>query len=441
MQSKVEKLPGSKVKITVGLNQEEFKKYLDQAITHLSKDVEIKGFRRGQAPQDLVLKSLSMEKIVDHALEHLVPETYSQAVKENKLVPISQPKIKVTKFVDRELLEYEAEVEIIPEITLGDWKKIRLKPEKAEVQDSQIDEVLKRLQKQFAKSSPTPASGKKGDRLTIDINSARLTLSPGKEIERLLAKNFSFILGEGIFIPGFEEKIIGAKKGEEREFEIIFPADFKDKELAGKEVKFKILVKEIENIELPLIDDEFSKKISGKNLEDFKKQIYKDLLSQAIAKEERKFETKILKKILEGAEIDALPETLVEAEIEGIIENIKENISSQGGSFDDWLNHTKKTLEELKKEILPQAEENVKLGFLLGEITKEENIKVTEQEIDEIIKKEEEFLKEELRNVKEGGEMINRFREYYSSPEIRAELERKILGQKTLDHIKAVMTQ
>lgn len=376
-----EKLTKSRIKLVIEISQKELEKFINQAYQEISQNLKIPGFRPGKAPKFLIEQEVGNDQIQQKILEIALPNTYYQAIKENKILPIGPPEIKLIKFVPQELLVYEAIISVIPEIDLGDYKdkikKSGLKLKKPKITSQQIEAVIKNLQRQKAKIKKVQRPSKKGDRVEIDFE----VFIEGKKIDEASSKNYPLIIGEGVMIPGFEENLIGLKKDEEKKFSLKFPDEFFKKELAGKKADFKVKIKEIHELDLPQVDDKFAQGIGVKDLKTLKSDIEKSLFEDLLKQNRIDFQEKMIDKLIGDVEID-VPIVLIQEEIDSMIKNLEKRLSNTGITLERYLEQIKKTKEDLKKEWQPEAEKRIKIALILDKIARKENIKVSEEEID-----------------------------------------------------------
>ncbi len=378
MKSSIKKLPKSKVELKVEIPQEEFQKFVQESIKELGQDLEVKGFRKGQAPENVVKENIGIDKILSHAAEKAVREKYSQVIERKEIEPISQPKVEVLKLAEGNDFEFKLTTTVLPEIELPDYKKMASKVEKKEVSvsDQEVEDALKWLQKSRSKFTPVERESKKGDFVEIEYESPQIENS--KKIKD------GFESGKGHFIPGFEEKLEKVKKGDEKEFSLTFPKDYKKEELAGKKADFKVKVNEVKEMEVPEINDEFASKMgSFDNLEALKKNIKEGLEQEKKNAEKQRRRNQILENIAEKIKVE-IPEELIESEKNKLFEDFKQNISQRMKmSFEDYLSSVKKDKKEIEDSFLSQAEKKIKFFLILKEIGKKEDIKIEEKEIEE----------------------------------------------------------
>ena len=378
----IKKLPKSQVEIEISVPAAEFEKFIDEAAEHLSKDLKIDGFRPGKAPRNIVEQKVGAEKILAHGAEHAIKKTFVDATHANKLDTIGEPKITITKIAAGNDLEYRAIAAVMPEITLSSYRKDVKSVKKSEsekVTDEQIQKELENLQKSRAKLVTVSRGAKTGDRVEIDFE----VLVDGKPIEGGAAKKHPLTIGENYFIPGFEDNLVGMKEQAEKEFELAFPKDYHQKELAGFPAKFKVKMVLVQEKDLPKIDDEFAKSLGKfENLEALKKSLAEGIELEQKRKSDEKWRTAVIEKIAVESQID-LPELLVEQELDKMMAEFEQNIAQMGLKLETYLENIKKSKSEIVKGWQETAEKRVRAALVLKEIAKAEEIEVPAKEIEE----------------------------------------------------------
>lgn len=381
MKSDIKKLPKSMVEITVEVGVEEIQPYLKKAAIKISETAKIEGFRPGKAPYEIIKGKFGDMAILQEAIDDIIIKTYTEVVKENNIVTLGQPQINVEKVAPENPFIYKATVTILPKVKLGDFSKISLKREEIKVTDEQVEKIIEEIRTMRAKENKVEREAKSGDLVKIDFNVYR----DGVPIENGKNQNYPLTLGENKFIPGFEDNLIGAKTGEEREFKLDFPKEYHEKSLAGKPAEFKVKIVEVAEIIKPEITDELAKEISGgafKTVEELKENIRTNVLAEETNKQDRKLEVEMLEAVARASEFEELPEMLVHEEIHLMIHELQDAIAKQGMKFDDYLAAIKKTMDDLEKEMEPQAEIRVKTSIIAREIYQEQKMAVTPDEVE-----------------------------------------------------------
>ncbi|MDD5489850.1 MAG: trigger factor [Candidatus Moranbacteria bacterium] len=382
----IRKLPKSQLEINISVPANELEKFLDMASEELSKDMKIAGFRPGKAPRKIVELRVGSEKVLAHAAEKAVKKKYVESIAKNKIEAIGEPKITITKIAPGNDLEFKAVVGIMPEISLGDYRK-RVKgikksePEK--IKPEEIQKELEYLRKSRAKLIAVSRAAEKDDYVEIDFN----VLVDGKEIEGGKSQNHPLTIGESYFIPGFEENLIGMKANDEKEFALEFPKDYHKKELAGKPATFKVKMNLVQKKELPEMNDDFAKSLGKfENLESLKKSVLEGMEMEQKKKSEEKRRQEILEKIISECQTE-IPDVLLESELEKMMAEFEQNIAGMGMKLDDYFTSIKKTRDVVRKGWMESAEKRVKSALALREISKLENLSPESTEIEEEMNK------------------------------------------------------
>ncbi len=375
MEIKVERLKQSKVKLVITLEPKEMIKHFNHAYEHVAPTAKLPGFRPGKAPRKLIESTIGVSRILGEGLDQAISEGYLKALKENNLSSMSSPSIKINKYpnygeTEEEIanpLEFEMEIMVFPEVTLADYSKIKIeKPKKEEVKEEDIKKILDNLQKQKASFVEIDREAKDGDWVEVSFEGSL----KGVKIDSMCSKNHPLILGEKSLIPGFEEQIVGMKKGEKKTFKIKFPKDYHAKEYAGKEAEFSVDIINLKEVKLPPIDDTFAADFGQKNADELIEAIKKNLSLELDKKYQDDLENKVLDKMLPLVKADIADE-MVNQEVNRIFTGYQEQLKGMGMNFETYLSSVKKTAEELQKEMRPTAEKNIKIGLMLGKIVDE----------------------------------------------------------------------
>ena len=372
------KLPKSEIEISFELPWEEFKPYVDKAYSILGENIVVKGFRKGNVPQDILEKEIGSDKILAQAADLTVKDKYPQAIYRENIEPISSPEVNIIKLAQGNPFEFKVKVSILPDIVLPDYKTIafQIKKKEISVTDQDVKDALKWVQQSRAVFTPLDREAKKDDFIEIEYQSP--------QIENNKIFKDKFILGKANIAPGFEENLEGMKKDEQKEFSVIFPKEHNNKVLAGKDITFKVTMKSLQKMELPELNDEFASKLGEfKDLDSFKKNIKENLEKEKELEQKQKIRNEILEKIAQESKSE-LPEILVENQKDSLLEELKQKVD-QGLKipFEEYLKQIKKTEKEIKDSFIDTAEKRVKNFLALKKIGKEEEIKVSKEEIEE----------------------------------------------------------
>lgn len=384
MKIAVKNLPKSQYELTVEVPAEELEKQLDRAVENLSKAVKIEGFRPGKATFEVLKRKIGELSIWEEAARLVIGRQTDGVIKENiKEQMIGRPEISILKLAPGNPLEYKVIVTVLPETTLGAYKDLKIRRERVEVKDEEIERIVTDLREMRAKEALVDREAGEGDKVIVDINMF-LDKVP---VEGGQGSGTAVIIGKGYVVPGFDKHLIGAIKGEEREFELPYPSDHHQKNLAGKLVQFKVKVREIYGRELPSIDESFLATFGLKSETEFKTNIKESLLKEKEEKARQKAEIVMIDKIIDKARFGELPESLIENEGETMLAELEHNLEHQGAKFEDYLKSIGKSRAELLLELLPDAVKRVKSALIIRQIAELEKIEASEAEVDEEIAK------------------------------------------------------
>ena len=396
MKTKLKKLSDSRVEITVTLDAKDLKDASEKALEKLAKEIRVEGFRKGKVPVEVAKKFVPENDLNAETADIAVRNTIIKAFQDNERSPLVLPSANITKYVPGDLLEYVATADIIPEIKLGDYKKLGVKMGTAKVTEKDIENVLNNIATSFAEKKAIKRAAKLEDEVVIDFTGKK----DGKAFDGGSAKDYKLTLGSGSFIPGFEDGIVGHEPGDKFELKLTFPKDYGVKDLAGAKTVFEVLLKQVNEITKPKIDDELAKKCGPfKTVAELKADIKKNLASQTEHREEEKFKDDLIKALVEKSKVPA-PEILVDDQMRIIRDDITRNATSQGLSLDDYLKRAGETKESWEKEARKIAEQRVKASLALQTLAVEQKITVSDDlvaakiaELKDVYKKSPEALK------------------------------------------------
>ena len=381
----IKKLPKSKIEVTASIPSSEWEKSIDGAVKKMAQSVKIEGFRPGKAPREVIEQHVGVETILYEAGEMAMKKHWESVIREKKLDVIGRPQGEITHLFLGEDLKYRIVSDILPEVQMKDtWKKKvkRYVEDKKpiEVVDKDSPLVLKeieRLAQSRAVHTPVEREAKTGDSVILDFQ----VFLDGVVIEGGTSKDHALLLGSGVFIPGFEEHIVGMKASEEKTFELDFPKEYHAKHLAGKKAKFEVKVKRVEQRDIPPIDDTFAISLGKFNdLSDLKSNISQGITQEHHEKEKQERRSEILNILLDHSEME-LPDILLEEELHSMMHDFEYRITSSGMSFDQYLQQVKKTREDVHEMFREGAEKRVKGNVIFAHIAKEENIQPTSEEV------------------------------------------------------------
>ena len=410
--------------VDVTASAEELSKIKNKVLHMLAPSVKVAGFRNGKVPIEVVEKNIKDEVLQNEFLNEAVNTLYVGAIKEERLRPVSQPKVTVKKFVPYSELEISLEIEVVGKIKLPNYKKITIKRKEVKITEDQIKEVLTNLQQRTSEKKEVNREAKSGDEAIIDFKGFD---KKGEPVSGADGTDYPLVLGSGSFIPGFEDNVIGMKIGEEKSFDVTFPKDYGVKTLQNAKVNFTVTLKKLNEVVLPNLDDEFAGKIGPfETLKQLKDDINKQLESDASARAEADFEAAMINDLADKTVVE-VPESLVKEQEEMIISEIKQNASQRGMSYEDFIATSGMSEEEfMKKEVSKEALRRVKAGLMLSEIADEQAIEVEPEELEARIQ----VLKGQYRDPKMHEEL--------DKPENRREINSRIRTEKVIKYLKTV---
>ncbi|HAM1644930.1 TPA: trigger factor [Listeria monocytogenes] len=383
MSVKWEKQEGNVGKLTFEIEQEKVKEGLDRAFVKVRKTLNVPGFRKGKVPRQIFNQRFGEEALFQDALDILLPEVYSAAIDEAAIDPVDTPQVNIESMEKGETWVLTAEVTVKPEVKLGDYKGLEVEKRETELTTEELEAELKQLQERQAElvvKEDAPAEN--GDTVILDFEGFK----DGVAFEGGQAENHSLELGSGQFIPGFEEKLVGLKAGDEADIELTFPEEYHAEDLAGQPVVFKVKLHEIKTKEVPALDDELAKDIDEEveTLDELKEKISKRLQE---AKEESVAQAKqeeVIAKAVENAEVD-IPHAMVHHEADHLMNHFAQDLQAQGLTPELYYQFTGQTEEAMHAQMEKDAEKRVKMNLVLEAIAEAENIEPTEEAIDEEI--------------------------------------------------------
>ena len=423
MKVNTKKLSDTSVEIKVVLDKNDLKVAEEKAVERLAKDVKVEGFRKGKAPLDIAKKNINPNDLASVALDIAVRTSVPKAFEEAKSAPLMIPNVEVTKFVPGETAEYTAKADILPEVKLGDYKKLGVKKETVKVADKDVDEILENIQNAYAESKVAKKKAELLDEVVIDFEGSL----NGEKFEGGAAKDFKLKLGSHQFIPGFEEGIVGHESGDRFDLELTFPKDYHADKLAGQKTVFNVLVKQVNEIVKPELDDELAKKCGPfKNIDELKADIKKNIEAQNNIKADEKFKDDLVNKLVEKSTVSA-PEIMVKDQLRMIRQDIEANAMQQGLHFEDYLKQTGQTEEDWEKAAREIAEKRVKASLCLQILARDEKIEAADEVVDAKINELREVYKkskEALKNLKD--------------PNVRQDIKNRLTIEKTLNYLVEV---
>ena len=384
MSITVEKIASNKVKLSFDIDAAKFDEAMSKAYIKVRGQVNIPGFRKGKAPRKMIENMYGEGIFYDEAFELIFDEVYGPAVEENKVDVVDRPEIEIQQIGAGKNLQFTAEVFVVPEVTLGEYKGIAVKKETTEVTDAQVDAKLEEERnKQATEVEVDDRAVIEGDTVNLDYSGS----VDGVAFAGGTAEGQTLKIGSHTFIPGFEEQMVGMSIGEEKDLNVTFPEKYHSDELAGKAAVFHVKVNSITATELPALDDDFAKDISEfDTLDEYKADIRAKLEAQAAERDQNAFTNAVVTKVMENATVE-IPNAMIERQIDSMMRDFEYRLMGQGLKLADFMKYTGQDMKAFRENYRGQAEQSVKAHLVLSAIEKAEAFEPSAEAIDEQIAK------------------------------------------------------
>ncbi len=398
MSLQVEKLEKNMAKLTIEVPAGDLEKALQNAYKKQKNKIVLPGFRKGKVPRQMIEKMYGAEIFYDDAVNELMPKAYAEAYEECELDIVSRPEVDVVQIEKGKPFIFTAEVALKPEVTLGEYKGLEVDKISTRVTQKEIEEKLKEEAEKNARTvTVEDRAVENDDEVIMDFEG----FVDGEAFEGGKGENYPLTIGSGSFIPGFEEQLIGVETEKEVEVKVTFPEDYHAEELKGKDAVFKCTVHEIKAKELPEIDDEFAAEVSEfDTLDEYKAELKAKIKEQKESEGKRKQEDQVVEKAVENASYE-IPEAMITTNISQMEEDFARRMQSQGLTMEQYYQFTGMTEEKMEEEMRPQAVKRIETRLVLEAIAKAENIEISDEKLDEEIKKMAETYKMEADKLKE----------------------------------------
>ena len=398
MSLQVEKLEKNMAKLTIEVSAEELEKALQTAYNRQKSKISIPGFRKGKVPRQMIEKMYGAEIFYDDAANALIPKAYSDAYDECELEIASQPKIDIVQIEKGKPFIFTAEVAVKPEVTLGEYKGLKVDKVSNRVTQKEIDA---KLQEEAEKNARTITVEDRpvqdGDEVILDFEG----FVDGEAFEGGKGENYPLTIGSGSFIPGFEEQLIGVNSGEEKEVKVTFPEDYHAEDLKGKEAVFKCTIHEIKAKELPEIDDEFAAEVSEfDTLDEYKADIKAKIKEKKESEGKTKQENQAVEQAIANATMES-PDAMIDTQARQMLDDFARRMQQQGLTMEQYCQFPGQTTAKMLEDLKPQAVNRIQTRLVLEAIAKAENIEISDEKLDEEIDKMAEMYKMEADKLKE----------------------------------------
>ena len=398
MSVQVENLEKNMAKLTVEVSPEDFEKAVQAVYMRNKNKITIPGFRKGKAPRIMIEKMYGAGIFYEDAANELIQEEYPKAAEESKLDIVSQPEIDIVQIEKGKPFIFTAEVAVKPEVTLGEYKGVEVEVSPVEVTEEEVAAELKREQENNSRTIDVDDRAvEQGDMVTLDFEG----FVDGEAFEGGKGTDYPLTIGSNSFIPGFEDQLVGAQIGEEKEVNVTFPENYHANDLAGKPAVFKCTVKTIKVKELPELDDEFAKDVSEfDTLEEYKADIEKNLRERKEEVAKREKEDKAVDAVIANAQMD-IPEPMIQSQINQLMQDFIRRMQAQGLSIDQYYQFTGLDNAKVQEQMRPQALKRIQSRLVLEKIAEAENIQISDEKFEEEVKRMADMYKMEADKLKE----------------------------------------
>lgn len=404
MSVQVENLEKNMAKLTIEVPAEELEKAIQAAYVKQKGKISLPGFRKGKVPRSMIEKLYGVEIFFEDAANALINQEYPKAADECGLDIVSRPTVDVTQIEKGKPFIFTAEVAVKPEVTLGKYKGVQVTKIDTSVSAEEVEQELNREQENNARTitvEDRPVA--EGDTAVIDYEG----FVDGAPFEGGKAENHSLVIGSHSFIDTFEEQLVGKNTGDELEVHVTFPEEYHAAELAGKPAVFQVKINEIKAKELPELDDDFAQDVSEfDTLEEYKESLKKRLVDRKEASARREKEEEAIAKIIDKSKME-IPDAMLETQVDTMMNQFANQIAQQGLSLEQYMQFSGMTLEKLQEQMKPDALKRIQTSLVLEQIAKEENIQISDEEVDAEFAKMAEMYGMEAEQVKNlmGGEV------------------------------------
>ena len=422
MKTTVKKLSDTNVCLTITLGADELNAAEQVALTKMARDLKVPGFRKGKVPVSVAAKHVNPMALQEQVLDNALSKAVAEAFMNEKLQALERPSVEVKKFVPNQEVEFTAEATVVPPVKLGDYKKLKAKPQAVKVEAKDVDEIIERMQQNFVDKTEVKRAAREGDEAIIDFVGKK----DGVAFDGGSAKDFALKLGSGQFIPGFEEGVVGHKAGEAFDLDLEFPKDYHAENLAGAKVVFSVTLHKVNELKLPELNDEFAAKCGPfTDVKELKADIKREITAQKEREAKEKLKDELVAELADSSKV-ALPELLIDDQLRSIEQDLMQNLSYRGLTMDSYLKTQgfKDKADWQKKEARPAAEKRVKAGLVLAELSKELGVEVSREELDAQIST---FKQQYGKDAK----LAARF----DDPNVHRDIANRMITDKTIDKL------
>lgn len=412
----------TRVKVVVAADHAELAAAEQVALKRLAKTVKVNGFRTGHVPLEIVKKHADPNALAQETLDAALNRAVAEAFLNNNLQVLARPEVEIKKYVPGELLEFTAEADVLPEVKLGDYKKLKVKKAAVNVDKKEIDEVIERIQKGLSEKKEVKRAAKIGDETVIDFVGKK----DGKAFQGGTGKDYPLVLGSNSFIPGFEDALVGLKAGDTKDVKLAFPKDYHAKDLAGQDVVFEVTVKKINSVKLPALDDKFAAKAGPfTSMDDLRKDIKAEITAQAERKATDDLKDELVKQLVAKSTV-SVPSVLRDDQIRSLEQDLRQNLMYRGRTLEQYFEEKGYADRDawVKAEANDAADARIKVGLVLAQLSKELKIEATADE-----------LAAHINAYKQQYANNPKMAKHFDKPEAQREVANRLITEKTIDKL------
>ena len=412
----------TRVKVVVAADHAELAAAEQVALKRLAKTVKVNGFRTGHVPLEIVKKHADPNALAQETLDAALNRAVAEAFLNNNLQVLARPEVEIKKYVPGELLEFTAEADVLPEVKLGDYKKLKVKKAAVNVDKKEIDEVIERIQKGLSEKKEVKRAAKIGDETVIDFVGKK----DGKAFQGGTGKDYPLVLGSNSFIPGFEDALVGLKAGDTKDVKLAFPKDYHAKDLAGQDVVFEVAVKKVNSVKLPALDDKFAAKAGPfTSMDDLRKDIKAEITAQAERKATDDLKDELVKQLVAKSTV-SVPSVLRDDQIRSLERDLRQNLMYRGRTLEQYFEEKGYADRDawVKAEANDAADARIKAGLVLAQLSKELKIEATADE-----------LAAHINAYKQQYANNPKMAKHFDKPEAQREVANRLITEKTIDKL------
>ena len=412
----------TRVKVVVAADHAELAAAEQVALKRLAKTVKVNGFRTGHVPLEIVKKHADANALAQETLDAALNRAVAEAFLSNDLQVLARPEVEIKKYVPGELLEFTAEADVLPEVKLGNYKKLKVKKAAVNVDKKEIDEVIERIQKGLSEKKEVKRAAKIGDETVIDFVGKK----DGEAFQGGTGKDYPLVLGSNSFIPGFEDALVGLKAGDTKDVKLAFPKDYHAKDLAGQDVVFEVTVKKVNSVKLPALDDKFAAKAGPfTSMEDLRKDIKAEITAQAERKATDDLKDELVKQLVAKSTV-SVPSVLRDDQIRSLEQDLRQNLMYRGRTLEQYFEEKGYADRDawVKAEANDAADARIKAGLVLAQLSKELKIEATADE-----------LAAHINAYKQQYANNPKMAKHFDKPEAQREVANRLITEKTIDKL------